>query len=97
MTKGKIHLYSPYIVYECICPACAALSNSNKKSHSVLCTVQAVTSTERKVIQPPDTRKVERKHQAVVVVEKKVQEDLVKVLATWVAQVQMSGSRTYAA
>ena len=40
---------------------------------------------------------MERKHQAVVVVEKKVQEDLVKVLATWVAQVQMSGSRTYAA
>ena len=77
--------------------ACAALSNSNEKSHSVLCTVQAATSIKRKFEQPSDPRKMERKHQAVVVVEKKVQEDLVKVLATWVAQVQMSGSRTYAA
>lgn len=30
--------------------ACAALSYSKEKSHSVLCTVQAVTSTERKFI-----------------------------------------------
>lgn len=77
--------------------ACAALSNSNEKSHSVLCAVQAATSIKRKFEQPPDTRKMEEKHQAVVVVEKKVKDNLIKVLATWAAQVQMSGSRTYAA
>ena len=93
LRKEKNHLYNLYIVYDCIRHACAAVSNSSEYSYHVLCTVQAVTSTKRKCEQPLDTRKVKRKHQAVVV-EIKVQ---VKVLATWAAQAQMSGLRTYAA